>query len=248
MNEQVIEFLKGTPNSNKVAITAATGIKGLPLFNLLKKMLGDGQISAQGEGQETTYSISEAAGIEPATEEQHVIDETPQSQVDTDVKTGTGEQNEQTEQPGAEVNEEVKEAQPGANVGDEKKDEPVIEKTITKGTTSRDNSKFTFNGVELGKGPLVRAVVAKYVEDHPETTYKQLKEIFADTLMKRFGVFACETEAKKLSGNKPRYFLKPEQMIKIKGQKEPIAICNQWTAALTEPFIKAAKELGYKIE
>ena len=52
--------------------------------------------------------------------------------------------------------------------------------------------------------------MAKYVEDHPDTTYKQLKEVFPDTLMKRFGVFANETEAKKLSGNKPRYFLKPE--------------------------------------
>ena len=118
-----------------------------------------------------------------------------------------------------------------------------------KEATSRDNSKYKFNAEEgLGKGPLVRAVVAKYVEDHPDTTHKQLKEIFPDTLMKRFGVFANETEAKKLSGNKPRYFLKPEQMIKIKGQKEPIAICNQWTAALIEPFIKAAKELGYKIK
>ena len=37
-------------------------------------------------------------------------------------------------------------------------------------------------------------------------------------------------------------------MIKIKGQKEPIAICNLWTAALIEPFIKVAKELGYKIK
>jgi len=236
MNEQVIEFLKGTPNSNKAAITAATGIKGLPLFNLLKKMLGDGHITAQGEGQETTYSISEADSIAPATDEQKVVDETPQPQVDTEVKTGTGEQNEQKDEPGAEVKEEVK------------KEEPITKETTTKATPSRDNSKYKFNGEEYGKGPLVRAVVAKYVEDHPDNTYKQLKEVFPDTLMKRFGVFANEAEAKKLSGNKPRYFLKPEQMIKIKGQKEPIAICNQWTAALIAPFVDCARKLGYKIK
>ena len=236
MNEQVIEFLKGTPNSNKAAITAGTGIKGLPLFNLLKKMLGDRQIMAQGEGQEMTYSVSEANGIEPATEEQTIVDETPQPQVDTDVKTGTVEQNEQKDEPGSSVDDEKKEV------------EIVVDKTTTKATTSRDNSKYTFNGAEYGKGPLVRAVVAKFVEDHPDTTYKQLKEIFSDTFMKRFGVFASETDAKKLSGSKPRYFLKPEQMIKVKGQKEPIAICNQWTAVLIEPFIKVAKELGYKIK
>ncbi len=229
MNEQVIEFLKGTPNSNKTAITAATGIKGLPLFNLLKKMLGDAQITAQGEGQESTYSLNENYSKGQVAEE----------------NTGTDEQNEKVDQPGAEVKEEVKEEQTGAIVGNEvRKEEPITKET--KASTSRDNSKYLFMGAEYGKGPLVRAVVAKYVEDNPDTTYKQLKEIFPDTLMKRFGVFASETEAKKLSGNKPRYFLKPEQMIKVKGQS--IAICNQWTAALIEPFIKEAKELGYKIK
>ena len=59
MNEQVIDFLKGNPNSNKAAITAVTGIKGLPLFNLLKKMLADGQIISAGEGNNTTYSLNE---------------------------------------------------------------------------------------------------------------------------------------------------------------------------------------------
>ena len=232
MNEQLIEFLKGTPNSNKAAITAATGIKGLQLFNLLKKMLADGQITLLGEGNETTYALAE-----PQTEEQSMVEETAQPIVATEEVHVTNEQAGQTdtivEGPATE----------------EEKGQQDVKATITKATTSRDNSKYKFNGEEgLGKGPLVRAVVAKYVEDNPDTTYKQLKEIFPDTLMKRFGVFANETDAKKLSGNKPRYFLKPEQMIKIKGQKEPIVICNQWTSALIEPFIKVAKELGYKIK
>ena len=89
-------------------------------------------------------------------------------------------------QPGAVVKTEVKEEP--AIVGNKvKKEEPAAEKTTTKATTSRDNSKYKFNGEEYGKGPLDRAVVAKYVDDHPDTTYKQLKEIFSDTLMKRFG-------------------------------------------------------------
>ncbi len=231
MNTQVIDFLRENPNSNKAAITAGTGIKGLPLFNLLKKLVTDGHIISVGEGNYTSYSINENYSEQQVSEE----------------KAASEEQNEQTEQTGAEVKAEVKE-ETASNDGDKKKEEPVTDATITKATTSRDNSKYTFNEGRYGKGPLVRAVVAKYVEDHPDTSYTQLKGIFADTLMKRFGVFASETEAKKLSGSKPRYFLKPEQMIKIKGQKEPIAICNQWTAALIEPFIKVAKELGYKIK
>ena len=230
MNEQVIEFLKGTPNSNKAAITAATGIKGLPLFNILKKLLADGQIISAGEGNDTTYTLAETQS-----EEQPIVTEEIQPVVIVDEVQTT---NEQAGQQGIVVEE----------AGNEESKQDV-KATVTKATASRDNSKYKFNGEdELGKGPLVRAVVAKYVEDNPDTTHKQLKEIFPDTLMKRFGVFANETEAKKLSGNKPRYFLKPEQMIKIKGQKEPIAICNQWTAALIEPFIKVAKELGYKIK
>ena len=182
-------------------------------------MLADGRITSDGDGNETTYVLAETQSEEQPIEEIHVT----------------------KEQAGQEdiVVEET----------DDEESKQDVKATVTKATTSRDNSKYKFNGEEgLGKGPLVRAVVAKYVEDHPDTTYKQLKEIFPDTLMKRFGVFANETDAKKLSGNKPRYFLKPEQMIEIKGQKEPIAICNQWTAALIEPFIKVAKELGYKIK
>ena len=220
MNEQVIEFLKGTPNSNKAAITGATGMKGLPLYTALKALLKEGRITSTGEGNETTYSLDENYKQDQAGEDQTGATENPES-IEPIVE---GEKKEDKPQPNA-------------------------EETKVKETTSRDNSKYKFNGEDgLGKGPLVRAVVAKYVEDNPDTTHKQLKEIFPDTLMKRFGVFANETEAKKLSGNKPRYFLKPEQMIKIKGQKEPIAICNQWTAALIEPFIKVAKELGYKIK
>ena len=234
MNEQVIGFLIANPNSNKSAITEATGIKGLQLFNLLKKMLADGRITSLGEGNETTYALAELQ-----TEEQPIVEEV--------IRSGAASEEHQTinEQAG-QANNIVKEE---ANEESKEKGQQEVKATVTKATTSRDNSKYKFNGEEgLGKGPLVRAVVANYVDDNPDTTHKQLKEIFPDTLMKRFGVFANETDAKKLSGNKPRYFLKPEQMIKIKGQKEPIAICNQWTAALIEPFIKVAKELGYKIK
>ena len=220
MDTQVIEFLKGTPNSNKAAITVATGIKGLQLFNILKKLHADGQIISAGEGNDTTYSLDENYR---------------EGQIGED-RTG--------------ATESLEPIEPIVVDGEkEDKQQTNAAETKVKEATTRDNSKYKFNGEEYGKGPLVRAIVAKYVEDYPDTTYKQLKEVFPDTLMKRFGVFANETEAKKLSGSKPRYFLKAEQMIKIKGQKEPIAICNQWTAVLIAPLIlKAVKELGYKIK
>ena len=129
-----------------------------------------------------------------------------------------------------------------------KKAAPPVDGTAEVTTAGRNNDKYKFNGEEYGKGQLVRAVVAKYIEDRPETTYMELKEIFPDTLMKRFGLFADHDTAVKLSGTRSRYFMKPEQLIKIKGQKAPIAVCNQWTAKLIVDFIAVAKGLGYKIK
>ena len=207
-NEKLVAFLKENPNATTTAITEATEIKGLQLFNLLKKMVNEGQITVVGEGSETTYSLAEADEVELA------VGETAEGENDEAVGT---------------------EATPAA--------------TKTKNTeTGRDTCKYKFGGAEYGKGPLVRAVLAKFVEDNPSTTFKQLQEVFPQTLMKRFGVFANESDAKKLSGSKPRYFMKPEQLIKIKGQKEPICVTNQWTATLIEPFLKIVKGLGYKIK
>ncbi len=219
MNEQVINFLKENQNSDKAAIIAGTGIKGLPLYNFLKRAVATGQLISAGDESNPTYSLNENYKEDQAVENH----------------SGTAE----TEGPKETVVDEGKK---------EHTPQPPAETKTTKATTNRDNSKYTFEGEEYGKGPLVLKIVRTYCEQHPDTTHKQLLEVFPTTLMKRFGVFANESEAKKLSGNKPRYFMKPEQMIKIKGQKEPIAICNQWTAILIEPFIKVARELGYKIK
>lgn len=97
----------------------------------------------------------------------------------------------------------------------------------------RDNSKFKFNGELYGKGPLVRAIVQQYVSDNPTTTYKQLKEIFPDELLKRFGIFQDEKTANEIAPKGGRYFEKPEQMIKLKDRK--IVVCNQFTLVNIQP-------------
>ncbi len=124
MNEQVIDFLKGNPNNNKAAIIAGTGIKGFPLFNLIKKMLADGQIISVGDGNNTIYSLNENY-----TEEQ-VIEE----QTDATVNEGTKE---------PVVDESKKEDIP----------EKTAEETSPAASTTRDNSKYKLNGEEYGKGP-----------------------------------------------------------------------------------------------
>jgi hypothetical protein len=119
------------------------------------------------------------------------------------------------------------------------------EKEVVK-NKGRDNSKFKFNGQEYGKGPLVRAVIAQHVADNPKITYKQLKEVFPDELLKRFGIFQDEDNARLLSGARDRYFFKPEQLITL--NDKTIAVCNQFTSENIRPFLQAAKKAGYKIK
>ena len=116
-----------------------------------------------------------------------------------------------------------------------------------KTSKGRNNQKFKFNGNEYGKGPLVREVVREYVAGHPKVTLKQLKEIFPDELLKRFGIFQEESVAKTLSGARDRYFFKDEQLIKL-SDKKVIAVCNQLTSDNIQPFLKTARALGFKIK
>ncbi|RZL20476.1 MAG: hypothetical protein EOO89_00110 [Pedobacter sp.] len=204
-NQKLLEFLKDNPNSNKTAITEATGLNGLFLFNLLKKMQAEGEIIEGEEAGQKLYSmISDNAEQQPdevaaASEKTESLPSNDEDQSEADV--------------------------------------------ISKG---RDNSKFKFNGEEYGKGPLVRAVVAQYVADNPTVTYDQLKELFPDELLKRFGIFQNLETATQIANKGNRYFTKPEQIIELVDEK--IVVCNQFTLAKIQPFLKVAKKLGYKIK
>jgi hypothetical protein len=225
--EKLIAFITLNPNSNKEALTVGTGFKGLHLFNLLKKSLADGLIESKGEGDDTIYIVCEKqdenSAEQPSQEQQEIEDkeEITDQQVN---ETPTGDEENTT------ILNEVK----------EESQAPAVKKSFV-----RNNTQYIFNEKVLGKGPLVLAVVSKYVEDNPTTTFEQLKEIFPDTLMKRFGVFATEEKAKELSGKVNRYFLKSEQLIKL--EDAMIAVCNQWTSALLVPFLELADKLGYTI-
>lgn len=190
-NQKLLTFLEQNPKSTKNEIQGATGLKGLQLYNLLRKLVKDETIV---EHPNQTYSVATIDG----TEEQEPVQQTTKSH------------------------------------------------SVKPKATTRDSSKYKFEGEEYGKGPLVRAVVSKYVEDNPKTTYKQLKEIFPDELLKRFGIFQDEKTAKEIAPKGKRYFEKPEHMIKLKDRH--IVVCNQFTLANIQPFLKVAKTLGYKIK
>lgn len=110
---------------------------------------------------------------------------------------------------------------------------------------ARDHSKLTFNGTEYGKGPLVRAVFAKYVADNPEVTYDALKTVFPNELLKRFGIFQDEQSIKEIAPKGSRYFTKPEHAVKLADRE--VYVCSQFTLGNIQPFLITARALGYEI-
>lgn len=120
----------------------------------------------------------------------------------------------------------------------------VVEDEVALKTDGRDTSKLKFNGELYGKGRLVLAVVKKYMLDNPKTTFTKLKEVFADELQPRYGMIQEVSKAKKISADRDRYFLKPEDLIKVGDKK--VAVCNQFGSHNLP--LKYFKTLGFIIK
>jgi hypothetical protein len=132
----------------------------------------------------------------------------------------------------------------GKTVEKKNEDEDLGPKTYT----GRDNSKYDFDGQKaLSKGRLVLAIVRKYVEDNPKASIAKLQEVFdSQKVQPRYGVVEEVGKAKKhTKNNRDRYFLKPEDIIKVANQKA--AVTNQWGADSLKPLLAVAKTLGYKV-
>lgn len=116
-------------------------------------------------------------------------------------------------------------------------------KTISN-KSSRDFSKYKFNGNTYGKNRLVLAVIKAYL-DSTKATYDELKNVFADSIQGNWGVFQTVEFAEKKDSK--RYFLKPGEIL-VTGDGVSIAVCTQWGMPKIDDFINAAIKLGYEIK
>ena len=148
-----------------------------------------------------------------------------------------------SEQTPAEVVEEVETPAP---LEIPVEDEQLAINTKGPKTAGRNKDQYKLDGQLYGKGRIVQAVVRKYVADHPKVTTKQLKEVFPDELLNRFGIFQDENTANTLSGARPRYFMKDEDGIKL-GDKKIVYTSSQFTSSNVIPLLDVAKKLGMKI-
>jgi hypothetical protein len=236
IREQALAFVQANPNSSKASIGEHLQLKGLPLFNLLKQMVKDGQIVAQGEGQDTTYTVSEATVTGPTEPE-----ETPQA---NEQRTETGLAVDAEEQPGEalETKEETK-----IEVTDENKEEKQDKEPVIKKTAGRNTGTYKFQNTSYNKGKLIHAVVSAYCSTHGKITHDKLKEVFPDTLLTRFGIFQTVEKGREISGAKyDRYFFKEEMQIKLKDAI--IVTCNQITSENIMGFLEQCAKLGLAID
>ena len=126
----------------------------------------------------------------------------------------------------------------------------MAEESIRSSASSggRDTTKYLFEGKTLGKGRLVAAVVAAYVEDHPVTSLRDLLIQFPKHLQGSAGVFSKAEVAKKIveeTGHR-RHFIKDSELVRLADCT--VAVSSQWGVGNIDNFVRHAKSLGYEIE
>lgn len=104
----------------------------------------------------------------------------------------------------------------------------------------------TFNGVEYkGKGRLCQAILKYHIEQNPDLTIEQLKEMFK--IKGEYMILPLSEALKRTdSSGKPAgdYYHKEEDIINTKDEK--IVIWSYWPERYYLPFMEIVKELGYK--
>jgi len=113
---------------------------------------------------------------------------------------------------------------------------------------ARDLTKYNFNGKKnLGKRPLVKELISKYLLDNPNKSYEELKKIFSFNASNNHRIIFNKVDYDKWKSGKKdsheRYF--PP----VNHNGEQIYIANNWSINSIQPLIEKAKnEFHYEIE
>lgn len=114
-----------------------------------------------------------------------------------------------------------------------------------KGSITKDNTKYKFNGQQYGKGRLVLAVIKQYMQDNPMISVEKLMTIFPKEIQGSIGVVVLWSEVKlKCKDPEKRFYLKEI----IKTSTKECVVCSQWGIANIDNFINKARSLGIKID
>lgn len=115
--------------------------------------------------------------------------------------------------------------------------------------SSRDKTKYLFNGKKLGKGKLVLEVVTEYLKQNPNSTFQDLVEKFPSDLQGSTGVinkveFVNEKYA---NSSKQRHFMKESEILTSFDNIE-FAVSTEWGIGNINKILELAEMENYEIE
>lgn len=133
-------------------------------------------------------------------------------------------------------------------------DAASIEQIYDADAEGKDNTKYSFDGKDkLGKGQLAVAIIEKYMKEHPNKTFDELKTTFPDAMMgemlklKGLIVKADDVKNSPYSYQKKVYgYFKADRRYKdVNG--EEFFISNNWNITNIQSIIDFALQQGWSI-
>ncbi|MGC2237774.1 MAG: hypothetical protein WA584_16540 [Pyrinomonadaceae bacterium] len=114
--------------------------------------------------------------------------------------------------------------------------------------SSKDYTRYLFDGNEYNKRKLVLAVIKKWIVENSPQSFTELVSVFPQGLH-RGDLFVSEDEAKIICERQgiDRYFINDDEIIRFPDSSS-YAVSNQWGKGNIEPVISHAQNLGFEIE
>ncbi len=149
---------------------------------------------------------------------------------------------------GEEINDEINNDPPTVLVNLEPHPTPTTRIVVL------DQTMFSLDGSDyMKKGRFVRAVVQKYLEKHPTSTFEELKRVFPDSLLEsgyRFKGLLCKIEDWNNweNDNKmKRYYVDGPGAVFKTSDGEKFYINTQWTINSVKNVIEVAEREGFVV-
>jgi len=115
--------------------------------------------------------------------------------------------------------------------------------------SSRDKTKYLFNGKKLGKGKLVLEVVTEYLKQNPKATFEQLLAKFPPDLQGSTGVINTVEyiNEKYKHSSRQRHFMKQNEIL-TSFDNIQFAVSSQWGIGNIKSILELAVKENYTIE
>lgn len=123
---------------------------------------------------------------------------------------------------------------------------PAVKKTVKSTETkevrkdlnqNNDRTKVLINGIAYGKGRAALKMVTDFCKNNPNANFQDLKANFPDRLHRKYGVVALEKDALEKCKIQKRYFIKEEEIIKLKDGSR-VCVCSDFGKSNIPNFLR----------